>query len=116
MTWGIRLHLNIYNIMHGVKFDEQNVVFAENQKEYLSLPAHKANTKEGEVTTCWELSPEEIEVVRKTGRVYLQQLTFGNPLQALRMSTNVKDLITETTKEVIKPQNPPARNGTQPVG
>ena len=42
--------------MKPKQFPESNVVYGENQDEYLPLPAHK--TEEGIVITCWELSDE----------------------------------------------------------
>lgn len=51
--------------MKPKKFNEVNVIYGEGQPEYLPLPAHK--TEAGEVTTCWELSPEEKNKYRKQG-------------------------------------------------
>lgn len=65
--------------MSPIKFEQQNVVFAKDQPEYLPLPAHISS--EGIVTTCWELTPDEREVFLKTGVIYLRVLTFNEPLQ-----------------------------------
>ena len=70
--------------MDIVKFKECNVTYAENQPEYLSLPAHRTNN--GVVTCCWGLSIKERLIVLFTGRVFLKILTFNNPLQPLKMS------------------------------
>ena len=72
--------------MRAIDFEDRNVVIAENQKEYIALPAHKSN--DGIVTTCWELSFWERISVIFTGRIYLQIMTFNNPLQPLNMSVN----------------------------
>lgn len=40
--------------MDIIKFDGCNITFAEDQPEYLPLPAHK--TADGKVTSCWGLS------------------------------------------------------------
>lgn len=70
--------------MKPTEFEEQNVVFAKDQPEYQPLPAHKAlNDTRGTVVSCWELSPEEIELINQTGKVYVSQLTFNQPLQPL---------------------------------
>ena len=71
--------------MNPIKFPEANVTFAENQPEYLPLPAHK--TEDGQVITCWELSPEEIEEINKNKRLWLIVHTFNNPLQPLFLTT-----------------------------
>ena len=70
--------------MRAVEFEQQTNVFGKDQDEYLNLPAQVVEGKEGQVITCWEMTDEEFEVVKKTKRVYLGQLTFKNPLQPLR--------------------------------
>ena len=72
--------------MDVVKFKECNITFAENQPEYLPLPAHK--TVDGIVTSCWRLDFFERLKVVLTGKIYLQMLTFNRPLQPSRMSVN----------------------------
>ena len=69
--------------MKIIKFKECNITYAENQPEYLSLPAHKSD--DGEVTSCWGLSFFERLRVAVTGRIYLSVLTFNQPLQPLKM-------------------------------
>ncbi len=64
--------------MTPVKFPEQNVVFAKDQPEYLPLPAW---TNGQEVTSCWRLTWRERFAVLIKGRIWLTQLTFGQPLQ-----------------------------------
>ena len=65
--------------MKPIKFSEQNTVFAENQPEYLPLPA--CLTEGGEVISCWKLSVWERIRILLFGRLWLRQLTFNNPLQ-----------------------------------
>ncbi len=72
--------------MKVIKFKECNVVYAEGQPEYLSLPAHKSS--DGVVTSCWRLSLRERICVILGGRIFLQLLTFNDPLQPLRMSVS----------------------------
>ncbi len=72
--------------MKAINISSFNAKFAKNQKEYSTLPAHK--DKDGIVTTCWELTPEERIEVLKTGRIYLQVMTFNNPLQPQIMQVN----------------------------
>ena len=73
-------------MMKAVKFKECNVVYAENQPEYLSLPCHK--TEDGELTTCWWFSFKERLLVLLFGKVYLSILTFNEPLQPLKMNVS----------------------------
>jgi len=83
--------------MKIVKFNECNVVYAKDQKEYLPLPAHR--TKKGEVTSCWKLSLWERLQILFTGKLFLSVLTFNHPLQPQLMSifNPVKREIREST-------------------
>ena len=69
--------------MKPVNFKEANVVFAENQKEYLPLPTHK--TEDGIVTSCWKFSFIEKLRVLFCGRIYLSTMTFNKPLQPQKL-------------------------------
>lgn len=70
--------------MRAIRFKECNAVYAKDQPEYLQLPAHK--TVGGIVTSCWKLSFRELIWILLTGKVYLKMMTFGRPLQPLKMS------------------------------
>lgn len=49
-------------------FEDSDIVFGANQPEYMPLPAKRGDwPKGGEIHTCWELSPEELEEIQKTG-------------------------------------------------
>jgi len=69
------------------KFDEQNVVFAANQPEYLPLPAFRfADDPSGRIACCWKLNwVERLKILLK-GRVWQQVLTFNHPLQPQLLS------------------------------
>lgn len=70
--------------MHPIAFKESNCTFAQDQPEYIPLPAHK--DADGRVTTCWEFTFKERLWILFSGRFYLQMLTFNKPLQPLKMS------------------------------
>lgn len=76
--------------MKPVKFKEANIVFAKDQPQYHPLPAHSDGHH---VTSCWRLSLWERIRLLVTGRLYLQVLTFKQPLQPQKLSTKVRDLI-----------------------
>jgi hypothetical protein len=78
--------------MKPVKFKHQNVIFAENQPEYLQLPALKLNTKEAEVISCWKLSFKERIKVLIFGRIWMSLVSFNKPLTPSFLSTNRKDM------------------------
>ena len=70
--------------MEPTKFNGQNVVYAENQPEYIPLPAHK--DAEGTVTTCWRFSVKDRIRVLFGARLYWKQMTFNAPLQPVMPS------------------------------
>ncbi len=65
--------------MKPTEFSLQNTVYAEDQDEYLSLPAHR--NEDGVVTTCWQMTWFERLQALFTGKVYLRVLTFNQALQ-----------------------------------
>ena len=72
--------------MKPIKFDGVNVVFGANQPEYTPLPAQVLPGDYGQTITCWELNPEELEQVKKNGKIWLSVLTFGQPLQPVLLT------------------------------
>ena len=73
--------------MKPIKFPGHNVEFAKNQPQYLPLPAkYDRNDPNGAVTTQWELTPQEMAFVIKTGTIFITVLTFHNPLQPILAS------------------------------
>lgn len=69
--------------MKPVDFPHSNVVFAENQPQYLPLPAHVDAA--GRVTTLWRMTWYERLYALVTGEVWVQQLSFRQPLQPQRV-------------------------------
>ncbi len=53
--------------MIPVSFKEANTVYAENQKEYMPLPAYACD--DGEVISCWRLTVIERLIILFTGRI-----------------------------------------------
>ncbi len=99
--------------MKIVKFKGCNVTYAENQPEYLKLPAYKA--VDGRVTSCWGLSFLERIKVALTGKIYLQVLTFNQPLQPLKML--VDNPLGQIEKRIAPgPAAPPKPKNYNPVG
>lgn len=74
--------------MKAADFPQRNVLLAENQPEYETLPAHvDTDAPELPFTTCFELSDEEVEEIVRTRRIWHTQLTFGHAFQPVRMAT-----------------------------
>lgn len=61
----------------------RRVVYAKDQPEYIPLPA--IVSPDGVVLTEWELSAEELHTLFVGGRLRLHVLTFGQPLQPVRL-------------------------------
>jgi hypothetical protein len=70
--------------MEPIKFDGFNVVYAEEQPEYLPMPVHKA--RDGTLTVCWKLSFMERVKVIFTGKIWQKIMTFNSPLQPQLMT------------------------------
>ncbi len=78
--------------MKSKEFKEVNVKVAEDQPEYITLPAY-FNPEEGSMTFCFELSEDEMNRIKATNEIWIQLLTFGHKMQPIKMSTNKEDLI-----------------------
>jgi len=77
------------------KFKESNITFAENQPEYIPLPAFKNKSKSGEVITCWNLSFRERLRILFKGEIWLCLLTFNGPLTPTFITTKKSEVISE---------------------
>jgi hypothetical protein len=73
--------------MIPAKFPEANAVLAMNQDEYEPLPVHQFKDEPGRVAMCFRLSPAELQEIASTGKLWIQQLTFGNSFQPIALST-----------------------------
>jgi hypothetical protein len=72
--------------MDIIKFEECNVIYAEDQPEYRPLPALKM--PDGEIITCWRPSILERLKILFTGKIWLSVLTFNQALQPLFLSAS----------------------------
>ena len=64
--------------MKPVNFEEANQLWKGDGKEVADLPAYVGY---GQTISCWELSPEEIELVKETGQIWLSSYNGFDPLQ-----------------------------------
>ena len=74
--------------MKPVKFEGSNCTYAEDQEDYLSLPAYKHDDEFGSISSCWQLTLWERLKVLFTGRIYSTLLSFGKPLAPQRLDVN----------------------------
>ena len=79
--------------MKPIKFKEQNCVFAENQPQYIPLPAHKVDEPEGRVIFCEYLSFKERMRVLFTGKIWVSLMMFKKPLTPSYFTTKKSDLL-----------------------
>jgi len=77
--------------MNIIRFKECNSTYAENQPEYLPLPAYKS--KDGIVVSCWKMEFFERIIALFTGKVYFALMTFNQPLQPQKASVVKRELI-----------------------
>ena len=103
--------------MKPIKFDEANVVFGEGQEQYNPLPAYRHKAREGHVVTCWEMDEAERAEFAQTGRIWITQLTFNQPLQPLLVGT-AKPLAPAPQNESMETPavEPASSQATQPSG
>ena len=61
-------------------------IYAKDQAEYLPLAACNIKYQDGTISviTCWSLSLMERLRILLSGRFWLEQMTFGKPLQPIR--------------------------------
>ena len=81
--------------MKPIKTEHSNAVFVK--EGCLDLPGTEYKYDDGTpgVETCWELSPEELEQVKKTGRIFLY--TLGSSVPPMFLSTKSELIQQEET-------------------
>jgi|WetSurMetagenome_2_1015567.scaffolds.fasta_scaffold04723_8 hypothetical protein len=92
-------------IMKPINFKEANAIFGKDQKEYQPLPVlfDMKNPQHGCVS-CWQLSEEELEILKTTKCIYLSTLTFGKPLSPQYLTVNKSEVIKVKVIEAPKLQ------------
>jgi len=78
--------------MHVTDFTESNVIVAEFQEEFISVPAF-GDAEEKTLTYCFSLSKEDIERVIKSRKIYFKQHVGDADMQPVRPSTLKSELI-----------------------
>lgn len=70
--------------------EEAEVVYAKDQPPYRPLRTLPSNGPERKVLSRWALRPDQREAVARGADVYLELMTFGHPLQPIRMGIGYK--------------------------
>lgn len=71
--------------MEPIEFLEQTTVWARNQPPYRPLPAY---TDDKQTVTCWKLNWRERFKLFLTGKMWFQQMNFGEKLQPQYMTVD----------------------------
>lgn len=66
--------------------EEQEVVYAKDQPEYIPLRTLVSKGPERSVFSRWTLTPEQRKAVAEGADIFLELLTYGGPLQPIRMA------------------------------
>lgn len=74
--------------MKLVPFKGQTTIVAEDQDEYLDLPARRYDDPKGHLICCWSLTIKERLKLLFTGKLWHTILTFNNPVQPIAMSVD----------------------------
>lgn len=74
--------------MLPITFKEHNKVYAKDQKPYLSLLVYEDDKQGGRVFHCWKLSLWERVRILFIGKLWIQILNFGEPLQPIKPMIN----------------------------
>lgn len=79
--------------MKPIKFKEVNVTFAENQDEYLPLPAFRSDEPEGQIVSCWKLTFIERVRILFIGKLWVSLMMFGKPLTPMFFTTKKSEIL-----------------------
>lgn len=87
------------------KFAEMNCMIAEEQPEYIAMPAYRAGDVRGSLICCWELSLAELSELIRTRKIWHTIQTFNNSLQPQLLQTDKPDM-RPSDQQYGEPQDP----------
>lgn len=67
------------------------ITYAADQPEYRPLPVVRLTGKEGRVISRWTLTPEERARIAAGEDLYIEMLTFHQPLQPVLPTVGLRD-------------------------
>lgn len=83
--------------MNLIDFPEAHVVIAENQPEYLPMPAYIYDDQV--ITCCWKLSFRERLSLLFHGEIWHSMWTFGKHLQPQRLDVDKPTMYMDMARE-----------------
>lgn len=90
--------------MIPVQFPESNAVLAMGQDDYEPLAIYRFEDAQGRVAFCCRLTEWEVDEIRRTRTIWIQQLTFGHSFQPIALSTQRPD---DLPLAKLRPMNAP---------
>ena len=63
--------------------EQKEVIYAEHQPQYIPLRTLVSDSRDRRVLSRWQPTQEQREEIAKGADIYLQLLTFGQPLQPI---------------------------------
>lgn len=73
--------------MESIDFNQRNKIIGGDQPQYVPLYAHVDELRpERPCTWCMQLTPEEIDEIACTGKIWLTQWTFNNQFAPMQMT------------------------------
>ena len=87
--------------LYPIDFAERNVEIAKDQPQYRTLPAFvDPDDPYGHRITCWQVSYRDRLKLLLTGRLWVDVMSFNQPLQPLFFSVNKADVLEEVSADV----------------
>lgn len=68
------------------------IIYAKDQAEYKALPVARIEGVEGRVISRWSLTDEERKKIAEGADLYIEQLTFGDPLQPILPTIGLREM------------------------
>lgn len=94
--------------MRYTEFEESNEVVSTSHPSFPEVPV-RHNKAHNSVIFCLELNYEEIEQIKKTGKIYLKQVLVNEIMPLFEDSCILEDLIdsegTDEGNDMIEPRN-----------
>jgi len=63
-------------------------IYNEDDDKY-SIPFCLLDDEDQTLVTCWEVSEEQIETIQKTKKIWVSQITNGQPINIIQLSEKI---------------------------
>ena len=82
-------------MLKPIEFKGQNVVYAQDQPEYIPLPGYKVPSRvvEGNFVSCWKPTFWDRFRILFGAKLWLEQWTFHNDLQPVKLTVDKNETI-----------------------